>query len=374
MSSIAKRPDGQWRARYRDASGKEFSKHFALKRDAVAWLDSVTTSMATGTYAAPDKGRQTFAVIAERWFETQARWTETTRARNRSVLDTHVVPQWGRRRVSSIDSEELQRWVNDLSVTGLAPNTVRKVASVASGVFTYAVKPAKALGVSPMVDVKLPAQTQARRRYLSAAQVERLAAAAREHADVVFTLAYVGLRIGELSALRVRDVDFLRRRITVGASVTEVNGRLVWSTPKDKEERRVPIPAFLLDGLAARTTGRAPEDLLFPSPRGDVLRVRNMRRAWFDAAAREAGVPGLVPHELRHTAASLAVSSGASVLAVQRLLGHNKPSITLDVYSDLFDDDLDRLADSIADARAKAAADFLRTGGLVSLSQRRVVG
>ena len=61
----------------------------------------------------------------------------------------------------------------------------------------------------------------------------------------------------------------------------------------------------------------------------------------FDRAAREVGLPGLTPHELRHTAASLAVSAGANVKAVQRMLGHAKASMTLDVYADLFDDDLE---------------------------------
>lgn len=69
---------------------------------------------------------------------------------------------------------------------------------------------------------------------------------------------------------------------------------------------------------------------------------------------------GLIPHELRHTAASLAVSAGASVLALQRTLGHDKPSTTLDVYSDLFDEDLDLVADLLAKGREKSTVEYLR--------------
>jgi integrase len=86
-----------------------------------------------------------------------------------------------------------------------------------------------------------------------------------------------------------------------------------------------------------------------------------MRRDWFDRAAVEAGVEGLTPHELRHTAASMAVSAGASPLALQRMLGHEKPSVTLDVYSDLFDEDLDSVADALSSARSKVLADRVRT-------------
>ena len=143
--------------------------------------------------------------------------------------------------------------------------------------------------------------------------------------------------------------------------MTEVNGKLVWSEPKDHQRRTVPWPMFLDDEIRAAAAGKGPEDLLFPSTGGGALRVRNMRRDWFDAAVRTAGVGPLTPHELRHTAASLAVSAGASVLALQRMLGQDKPSTTLDVYSDLFDEDLDEVANRLSDSRKKSRADYLRT-------------
>ena len=102
-----------------------------------------------------------------------------------------------------------------------------------------------------------------------------------------------------------------------------------------------------------------------PPPNGAPLRNRNARRDWFDPRPRRIGEPGLTPHELRHTAASLAVSAGANVKAVQRMLGHASAALTLDRYADLFDDDLDAVADRL-DAVARTArgllADSLRTG------------
>jgi integrase len=73
--------------------------------------------------------------------------------------------------------------------------------------------------------------------------------------------------------------------------------------------------------------------------------------------------PSITPHDLRHTAASLAVSTGANAKALQRMLGHAKASMTLATYADLFDDDLDGVADSL-DAAIKSAADALRTSKL----------
>jgi len=71
---------------------------------------------------------------------------------------------------------------------------------------------------------------------------------------------------------------------------------------------------------------------------------------------RDVDVTPSTPHDLRHTAASLAVASGATVKSVQRMLGHASAAMTLDVYSGLFDDDLTALADRM-DAAARAAAD-----------------
>ena len=88
-------------------------------------------------------------------------------------------------------------------------------------------------------------------------------------------------------------------------------------------------------------------DLVFTTWRGKPLRNLNFRRDVFDRAADDAGLHGLTPHELRHTAASLAVSAGANVKAVQRMLGHASAAMILEVYSGLFDDDLDGVAERL---------------------------
>jgi integrase len=105
---------------------------------------------------------------------------------------------------------------------------------------------------------------------------------------------------------------------------------------------------------------------VFANARGGVLMGTNYRTRVFGPAVQKCQkadetFPRITPHSLRHTAASLAVSAGANVKAVQRMLGHAKASMTLDVYADLFDDDLDVVADQL-DTAIKSAADSLRTG------------
>ena len=132
--------------------------------------------------------------------------------------------------------------------------------------------------------------------------------------------------------------------------------------------RWVPLPRFLVEDLAEHIGGKASDELVFASPKGAVLRVRGARRSWFDRAVVTSGVPeGFHPHELRHTAASLAVSAGANVKAVQRMLGHAKASMTLDVYADLFDDDLEAVAERLDAIARGRSADHLRTTEIIPL-------
>ncbi|MDM4763657.1 site-specific integrase [Galbitalea sp. SE-J8] len=167
---------------------------------------------------------------------------------------------------------------------------------------------------------------------------------------VVLVLAYCGLRWGELSGLRIRDLDLDAKhpRLTVEQTVVADKGYQRIEPPKDYEHRSIPIPAFLVGLLRTQIAGRPANAPVFYGIRtGTWLRNHVYRVGWFDDAATSIGLKGLTPHELRHTAASLAVSAGANVRAVQRMLGHASAAVTLDVYADLFDGDLDGAATAL---------------------------
>jgi integrase len=177
----------------------------------------------------------------------------------------------------------------------------------------------------------------------------------------VMVVAYTGLRFGEASGLRVGDVDLDRGRMRVEVSLVEVLGQLDETSPKSHRARTVPVPRFLRNQLAARTEGRALADRLFTTPHERPLRNSNFRHQVFDPAVRRAGLAPLTPHDLRDTAASLAVASGATVKAVQRMLGHASAAMTLDVYAGLFDDELDDVADRMSGAAEAARRSIVRT-------------
>ena len=201
---------------------------------------------------------------------------------------------------------------------------------------------------NPCDGVKLPKRQHSDRGYLAHGQVVALAVAVERDSAVVQFLAYTGLRWGEMAALRVQDFDMLRRRVNVSRSVTE-SGGLVWTPGKTHQRRSVPFPAVLADELSAVMVGKARDALVFTDMRGSVLRNSNWRARVFAPAVAvcqkaDESFPTITPNDLRHTAASLAISAGANVKAVQRMLGHAKASMTLDTYADLFDTDLDAVA------------------------------
>ncbi len=166
----------------------------------------------------------------------------------------------------------------------------------------------------------------------------------REHRALVLVLAYCGLRWGEAIGLRVHDVEFLRRRLSVHENAVQLGINHAVGPTKGRKARSVPVPAFVLDELSVQCQGKQPTDLVFSGRDGGYLPRPKSATGWFQAAVKRAGIQTITPHDLRHTCASLAVSAGVNVLALQRMLGHTSAKITLDTSADLFDDDLDAVA------------------------------
>ncbi|WP_327096983.1 site-specific integrase [Nocardia vinacea] len=358
----------RWRARYVDPNGVERSRAFDTKIQAQKFLDSdVTTKIVTGTWVDPDRSGVLFSVVAEKWFTSKKFRKPKTVAGYRSLLDTIVLPRWGEVPIRDIEFEDIQEWVVNLSQSGssrfegrgLSASRVIQSYQVLSQVQRYAIK-AKRLAVNPAEDIDLPTMIAGERNYLTHLEVMKLAMAAGRFRTLVFTLAYTGIRFGEAIALRTSNVDIENRRIRVTRSATGVTGQgVVESDTKNHTTRSVPVPRILAKEFSALLGGRRPDALVFPSHRGGYLTSTEFR--WvFNQAAADVGLKGVVPHSLRHTAASLAISAGANIKVVQKMLGHKTATLTLDLYGHLFPDDLDAVADGM-DAGARTAADQLRT-------------
>jgi integrase len=361
MASIARRPDGTWRARYRGPDRRERSKHFTRKIDAERWLAGIAVAKSRGEWLDPSLSRVTVGAWCATWLAAQGQLKPTTQVRYAGIVTTHIEPTWGRVPLAEVTPADVAAWLGRLTASGLAGSTVRYIHRVLSLALNYAVLDGR-LARNPAEGVPLPRAKDREKPALTHDEVNRLATECGRYSTLIYALGYTGARWGEAAALQVADLDLMRRRLHVRRAMAEVRGRAVVGTPKDHERRELPVPPFLVDELAVLAAGRAPGDLLFPAPGGGFLRNGNFRRNVFDAAAERAGVAGLTPHALRHTAASLAIAAGASVVTVSRMLGHSSPAVTLKVYSKWFADDLDTVADRLHEAKIKAGADQVRTG------------
>jgi integrase len=335
-----------WLARYRGPDGRQHSKAFRRKVDAQQWLRGEESTADRAEWVDPRGGSVLFTEWAETWLAGLHELKPKTLDGYSWHLSARVLPTFGDRRLRAITPAMVREWQNRLLGDGLSPGTVRQSRQVLSLILGQAVNDGM-LVRNPCEKVKPPTVRPRRQLFLAADHLEALAAECGDYGSLVWFLGWSGLRLGEAVALRVGRVDPERRRVRVEESATEVNGRLVFGTPKTHEARTVVVPRFVMDRLESLLDGKGSDELVFTSPRGGPLRANNFRRRVFTPAAERIGVPDLVIHDLRDTAASLAISAGASIKAVQRMLGHASAAMTLDTYGSLFEDDLDALADRL---------------------------
>ncbi|MEV6005805.1 tyrosine-type recombinase/integrase [Streptomyces sp. NPDC051976] len=356
-------PPGRWRVRWYGPDGMPKMKTFPLKVKAEDYRGQVEARLGDGTYRDPAAGRVRFAEVAESWFESQLHLKRSSLARYRIALDTHVIPKWGSTPVDRIQYDDIAEWLTELAAGKTAngrkqgARSIRKTYVVLSRVLGFAVK-SRRLAFNPANGVPLPTIHTAEHVYLDELQVEALADAAGEYRAFILLLAYTGLRWGEASALKVGRIDLTTRRAHIVEAFALDRGKLYLDTPKNHERRFVPLSAFLVDELWPHIEGRDTDELLFNGPQGGALRASNFVRRVFDPAVTSAGLGDLrvTPHKLRHTAASLAIASGADVNVVQTMLGHKSATMTLDVYGHLFPDRLDEVSKKMHKRRARVLA------------------
>ncbi len=190
--------------------------------------------------------------------------------------------------------------------------------------------------------ISLPRVVTGEHRYLTHAQLHELAAACGpDYRMMVLFLSYTGVRFRRDGRAQGRAGGLpppARPDRRVG---DPVKGVMTWGTTKGHERREVPIPPFLVEELSVHVAGKARNELVFVGVRGAVMRAQTFQRAAMTEAATDIGEPGLHPHELRHTAASLAIVAGADVKVVQQMLQHKSGVMTIDLYGHLFGDRLD---------------------------------
>lgn len=348
----------RYRVRYRKPDGTQTDKRgFRRKVDAENWAaEHVTIAKATNSYIDPQGGSRRFGELYKQWIAIKKPfWKPSQLESTEASYRTHVQAKWENRRIGEISQAELQEWVSDLTSRRSA-SVVLRAKGIVNGVLKRAVKD-RLIAENPCEGLELPRKPKRKERrvYLTIPQLVAFADECLnaiyigdERRALVLLLGFCGLRWGEASDLRKEDVDVGERSLRIRSSIVWIKGKPVEGTPKSYEMRTLYMPLIVAEALAPILKRKKRGERVFSDPSGHPLHPQSAsavrgNRTWWPSALKRLGWdtddwPS--PHDLRHTAASIAVHAGANVKGLQRMLGHASASMTLDVYADLFDSDL----------------------------------
>lgn len=246
----------------------------------------------------------------------------------RSLIETHLLPAFSSRRLSDITRLEVQQFIAAKQRLGYSPKTLSHLRNLLSKIFGTAIR-WDWLSLNPARELDLPTVRRTRPiRVLSPEEVRKLAEPLHEPARTIFAVGVLlGLRIGEILALRVGDVDPLGGRLFVRRNVYRGH---VQETPKTEySERSLPIPKLLAPMLTSCCQGKDPAEWLFPNSAGKPYDDRNLMRREVEPVCTSVGIPPFGWHALRHTFSTYNGDSGTPMPVLQSLLGHTSTEMSM---------------------------------------------
>lgn len=371
---------------------KQRSKKFGKRADADAFAASLEDEIRSDRYIDPTARDQRFGLVAESWLSSKNRIKDSSWLAYRKALDSYVLPRWGETPIGLITRPNIDAWINELR-TGTAvysfktspdatkskkPRKPKKpapmkaasmrivVSQAFAGTLRYAVRE-HLIGRSPFEHVELPADEADLDNdlpMLGYTAIDRLAHAAEEltgrESDRVLVdlLASSGPRIGEATALKIKDLDLSNKRARIHRTWTlNREGRRKLGPVKTGEKRWLPLAEHVVAGIRRIIKGRDPEDYVFITVRGAAVDSKNWyNRVWRKIRDVDGLATGMSVHDLRHVAATNAIAGGADVKLVQRMLGHQDATETLNTYAHLWPDRVDEVIASIETKRTEALA------------------
>ncbi len=336
----------RWVAAVSVGPGKRKKFYFEKKQDAIKKKNEALRELEQGTLATG--GRRKLGEYMQDWLENihKSKLRIGTYVNYKKKVG-YIVDGLGDVWLQKLTPEHVQAFLQKKLEDGLSSKTVHEI----HGVLRVALKKAVRLGIVPrnVCDVVDPPVIVSREAVpLSVEQARTLVKHVRGHRlEVLLAMAVVtGMRRGELLALRWSDIDFDRRRLLVMHSVDYIaKYGYVEGKPKTAAGKRwISFPAFLLDLLKDHQAqqGRLREsaekweerDLVFSNLRGGYLHPNHMGKE-FRKLLKDAGLPAIHFHDLRHSAATILLCMGVNVKVIQELLGHSDISVTLGVYGHL---------------------------------------
>jgi len=360
VASVDRRPDGRYRARWREyPNGPQRSKTFTRKRDADLFLADVQHRLLAGTYTPPGAGRITVAAYAEEWLRRR-HWAGSTDEGVERMLRLHILPTLGQWQLAGLRRAHIEQWAAALP---LAPSSVRTLHRTLSSLLGAAVEDER-IPRNPASRARLPKVDGKQIVPMTAEEVRALTGAMVDHIRTAVVVAVgTGLRQGELFGLTVDRIDFLRRELRVDRQLwSPRTGKPVFVAPKSNASRRtIALSPVVVEALAAHLAhfGAGDEGIVFHTLRGTPV-SRVFGGDYIRAAVKRAGLPRVTWHSLRHYHASMLLSAGVSPALVAERLGHDIQT-PMRTYAHVVRSDDDRVRSIVDEHLAVSAEDFLRT-------------
>lgn len=343
----------RWKAKIfisRDGNGKQkyLSKCFGTKSEAEVWAAQQTTNKASGTLTLPS--RTTVGEFLQQWLRDYAQGAValTTFASYKMTVDVHLTPSLGGIHLSKLSPQRIQNYLTERLTSGLSSTTVRHHFMLLHKVLDSAVKWGH-LPLNPCDRCDPPRQAEFEATVLDQEQSRLFLGKARKSPFYgVYLFAALGLRAGEILGLRWEDVNLTLGAFTIRQKFYRLGKELLFNAPKSKSSRRtIPLPQEHL-GVLRRLQeeqkahkdafGDAYHDhgLVFCQPNGKPIHLHNLVGRDFRPLLKEAKLPRLRFHDLRHSAASILIAMGTDLVTVSHLLGHGSGAgFTLKQYAHL---------------------------------------
>ena len=329
---IRKLPSGRYQASYLDdtRTRRTAPATFRTRADAATWLSAQQAALDKGTWRDPDAGAEAFAGYAARWLDERGLKPRTEHDYRR-ILDRLLLPEFGQVPLKAITPAAVRSWYARLDPG--AP----VMRAHAYGLLRAMLRTAVADDLIAASPCRIRGAGQAKRtkqiRPATLAELEVITAAMPGRFQLMVLLAaWCQLRFGELTELRRADVDLAHGVLRVRRGVVRAGGQWIAGTPKSEAGvRDVTVPPDLMplvhDHLTGHT-GRGRDALLFTAASGGYLTPGGLYDFYYPAR-RSAGRPDLRFHDLRHTGATLAAATGATIAELMARLGHSTPGAAM---------------------------------------------
>lgn len=333
--TVSKVPSGRWRVRVKSGRAVVTSKTFDLKRDAEQWEAAQKRLLALDEFVDPNAGKASLGTVLTEWIQArEGTIAGSTFSRDRNIV-ARLPKSLTNRPLGSLRASDFEAFYGELFRQDLSRGTVLRTKITLSAMYTWAVG-RRLVTRNPVRDSKVPSGTQTTEQHeIHPFNIEELrllhvnlrsGIRDKDAADMVLVLGLSGLRWGELSALRVRDVQIVPYP-AFRVSRSRPDGEQVRNVTKGGKPRVVPLSSELVSIVAAKL-GTDPDAPLFPDAHGGMRLLSNFRRAtnWAENAR------GHTVKDLRHSAATMWLANGVELAAVSKWLGHASVKITSEVY------------------------------------------